>query len=119
MNPQLIGVEELTGTYPFDIRQSIKALRLNRFFWEMRKPEARNLWLENRTASYDAARLTAEERTLVDNTDWLGLVQYGVCFFVLEKFARVVKVTNLRMYAAMRGETFEDFLKTRRVPGAA
>ena len=36
MNPQLTGIEELTGTYPFDIRQSIKALRLNRFFWQMR-----------------------------------------------------------------------------------
>ncbi|MBW8838059.1 MAG: protocatechuate 3,4-dioxygenase, partial [Burkholderia sp.] len=37
MNPQLIGVEELTGTYPFDIRQSMKAMRLNRFFWQMRE----------------------------------------------------------------------------------
>jgi protocatechuate 4,5-dioxygenase alpha chain len=41
-----------------------------------------------------------------------------VCFFVLEKFARVVKITNLGMYASMRGETLEVFLKTRRVPDA-
>jgi hypothetical protein len=45
-------------------------------------------------------------------------VQYGVCFFVLEKFARVVKITNLGMYACMRGETLEAFLKTRQVPDA-
>jgi len=118
MNPQLIGVEELTGTYPFDIRQSMKAMRLNRFFWQMREAAARTLWLENREAAYDAAGLTPEERTLVDNADWIGLIRYGVSFFVLEKFARVVKITNLGMYASMRGETHEAFLKTRKVPEA-
>ena len=41
MNPQLVGIEELTGTYPFDIRQSMKAMRLNRFFWQMREASAR------------------------------------------------------------------------------
>ena len=118
MNPQLIGVEELTGTYPFDIRQSIKAMRLNRFFWQMREAAARALWLENRQAAYDKAGLTPQERTLVDNADWIGLIRYGVCFFVLEKFARVVKISNLGMYASMRGETLEAFLQTRNVPDA-
>jgi len=119
MNPQLTGIEELTGTYPFDIRQSIKTLRLNRFFWQMREASTRELWLRDREAAYAAANLTDEERALVDACDWLGLVRYGVCFFVLEKFARVVKVSNLAMYASMRGETLEAFLKTRNVPGAA
>ena len=118
MNPQLLGVEELTGTYPFDIRQSVKAMRLNRFFWQMREQPARTRWLEDRALAYDLAGLTEQERALVDNTDWIGLIRYGVCFFVLEKFARVVKITNLGMYASMRGETLEAFLKTRQVPGA-
>ncbi|WP_322029539.1 protocatechuate 3,4-dioxygenase [Paraburkholderia sp. J76] len=118
MNPQLVGIEELPGTYAFDIRQSMKAMRLNRFFWEMRLPHARELWLTDRNAAYDQAALTDEERALVDTTDWLGLIQYGVCFFVLEKFARVVKITNLGMYASMRGETLDAFLKTRKVPDA-
>jgi protocatechuate 4,5-dioxygenase alpha chain len=39
-----------------------------------------------------------------------------VNFFVLEKFARVLRLTNLDVYASMRGESLEDFLKTRRVP---
>jgi len=118
MNPQLIGIEKLTGTYPFDIRQSIKAMRLNRFFWQMREPQPRALWLEDRASAYDAAGLTEEERALVDNRDWLGLIRYGVCFSVHEKLARVEKITNRGMYASMRGETLEAFLETRRVPGA-
>jgi hypothetical protein len=119
MNPQLEGIEDLTGTYPFDVLQSVKCIRLNRFFWRMRDKAWRDAWIANRTATYDESRLTEEERRLVDNVDWLGLIQYGVCFFVLEKFARVVGITNLGMYASMRGETLEAFLKTRRVPSAA
>ena len=38
---------------------------------------------------------------------------------MLEKFARVVKMSNLAVYASMRGETLEDFLQTRRVPESA
>jgi len=30
----------------------------------------------------------------------------------------VLKITNLEIYAIFRGESFEDFLKTRRVPDA-
>jgi hypothetical protein len=37
---------------------------------------------------------------------------------VLEKFARVLKMSNPEVYAAMRGETLEQFLRTRNVPGA-
>ena len=45
--------------------------------------------------------------------DWLGLVRYGVCFFVLEKFAAVIGVSNIHVYAAFRGQSLEDFQKTR------
>jgi len=40
----------------------------------------------------------------------------GVSFFVLEKMAALVGVSNPEVYAAMRGETLEEFLKTRKVP---
>jgi protocatechuate 4,5-dioxygenase beta chain len=47
-----------------------------------------------------------------------GLIRYGANFFVLEKFARVLRMSNMQVYAIMRGESYEDFLKTRRVPDA-
>jgi protocatechuate 4,5-dioxygenase alpha subunit len=116
MNPQLQGIEEVPGTYVFDIRQSTKALRLNRFFWGMTQAEKRELFQRDEEAAYEKAGLDEEEKTLVRKRDWLGLIRYGVNFFVLEKFARVVRMTNLEVYAAMRGETLEEFLKTRQVP---
>ncbi|UUX94516.1 protocatechuate 3,4-dioxygenase [Aquabacterium sp. J223] len=118
MNPQLAGIEQVEGTYPFDLRTSVRALRLNRFFWRLALPEARQQLLGDPQAAFDAAGLTEEERALVTAQDWLGLVRYGVNFFVLEKYARVVRKSNLEVYALMRGESFEDFMKTRRVPEA-
>ena len=41
------------------------------------------------------------------------MIHYGVIFFMLEKLAAVIGVSNLHVYAAMRGDTLEDFLKTR------
>lgn len=118
MNPQLEGIDDIPGTYPFDIRQSIRALRLNRFFWRMRRPHFRELYLKDAEALMQREGLSEEERELVRRRDWIGMVRYGVNFFVLEKFVRVARLSNLEVYAAMRGETLEEFLKTRNVPDA-
>jgi hypothetical protein len=62
--------------------------------------------------------LTDEEKAMVRNLDWRGMMDYGASFFCLEKLARAKGVSNPEMVAAFRGETLEQFLKTRRVPGA-
>jgi protocatechuate 4,5-dioxygenase alpha subunit len=118
MNPQLEGVEDIVGTYVFDLRTSHRALKLNRFFWNMIRAEYRQRFLEDQQKALDDAGLDDTEKALVNARDWLGLVQHGANFFVLEKFARVVKKTNMEVYAIMRGESFEEFLATRQVPGA-
>ena len=45
--------------------------------------------------------------------DWRALIRYGVIFFLLEKLGAAVGTPNQHIYAAMRGETLEDFQKTR------
>ena len=116
MNPQVQGIEELGGTYVFDIRTSNRTLKINRFFWNMIQAEARNEYVEDAEKAMSDAGLTDSEKDMVRRLDWIGLVRYGVNFFVLEKFARVVKTPNLVVYALMRGESFEDFMQTRQVP---
>lgn len=118
MNPQLEGIETIEGTYVFDLRTSMKALRLNRFLWNLRLSERRELFQRDDDAAMSEAGLNVQEKALLRDRDWLGLIRYGVNFFVLEKLARVVRVSNLEVYARMRGESLEDFLKTRRVPEA-
>ena len=78
----------------------------------------RDRFLQDAEALMQEADLSEQEKELIRARDWLGLVQYGANFFVIEKFARVVRMTNLQVYAIMRGETFEAFMQTRRVPDA-
>lgn len=115
---QLAGVERLEGTYPFDLTRSVKAYRLNEFLHRLVDPSQRKTFLETPDATFDAAGLTDEERDLVRRRDWRGMIHYGVIFFMLEKLGAVVGVSNLHIYAAMRGQSLESFRKTRNAPGA-
>lgn len=116
MNPQLSGLEDLAGTYVFDLRVSNRALKLNRFFWNMIGAASREAYKSDAEAAMTEAGLNDEEKAMIRAQDWIGLVRYGANFFVLEKFARVVNMPNLRVYASMRGESFEEFMATRNVP---
>ena len=118
MNPQLKGVEKLAGTYLFDLATSAKALRLNRFLHGLTFAANRTLFKDKPEAAFDKAGLSAEERRMVRELDWAALMRYGASFFCLEKLGRVKGVSNPEMVAGFRGESLEEFLKTRNVRGA-
>jgi gallate dioxygenase len=115
---QLAGAEKLDGTYPFTVGTSVKAYRLNKFLHRMTIPSHRQLFRDDPETAFEQAHLTAEERDMVRRRDWRAMIHYGVIFFMLEKLGAVVGVSNLHIYAAMRGQTLEDFQKTRNAPGA-
>ena len=50
---------------------------------------------------------------MIRRRDWRALMHYGAIFFVLEKLAAVLGVSNLHVYAHMRGQSLEEFQKTR------
>jgi len=116
MNPQLQGIEDIPGTYVFDVRASNRTLNLNRFLWLMIRADWRLRYRQDPQALMAEAGLTEQEQAMAREQDWLGLVQHGANFFVVEKFVRVAQLSNMQVYAMMRGESYEDFLKTRRVP---
>ena len=118
INHQLAGVETLEGSYPFTLERSVKAYRLNKFLHSLIEPSWRARFRSAPDAVFDEARLTTEERRLVRDLDWRGMIHYGVSFFMLEKLGAVVGVSNLHIYAAMRGQTLEQFQTTRNAPGA-
>ncbi len=62
--------------------------------------------------------MTEQERDLITQRDWRGMIHYGVIFFLLEKLGAVTGVSNLHIYAAMRAQSLEDFQKTRNAPSA-
>ncbi|OXJ08747.1 gallate dioxygenase [Burkholderia sp. AU6039] len=115
---ELAGVEQLPGTYPFTIAKAVDAYRINDYLHRMIEPAHRTQFLSDPEASFDAAGLSAQERDLIRRRDWPGLLRYGVIFFLLEKLGAVTGVSNLHIYAAMRGESLEAFQRTRNAPGA-
>jgi gallate dioxygenase len=102
--------------YVFDLERSARGLRLNRFLHSLTGAANRKLFLENPDEAMRG--LSAEEREMVRRLDWKAMQDYGASFFCLEKLARTKGVSNPEMVAHFRGETLEQFLKTRRVPGA-
>jgi gallate dioxygenase len=118
LHHQLAGIDRLPGTYPFTLARSVKGYRLNKFLHNLTRPDLRVAFRDNQEAALAAAGLTAEERDLVRRLDWRGMIHYGVSFFMLEKLGAVVGVTNLHIYAAMRGLSLEQFQQTRNAPGA-
>jgi gallate dioxygenase len=103
-------------SYVFDLEKSAKSLRINRFLHSLTQRETRELFLRDPEAAMK--KLTGEEKEMVRRLDWKAMQDYGASFFCLEKLARTKGVSNPEMVAHFRGETLEQFLKTRRVPGA-
>jgi gallate dioxygenase len=103
-------------SYVFDLERSARGLRLNRFLHSLIQADRRKRFLEDPEQAMQ--ELSAEEKDMVRRLDWKAMQDYGASFFCLEKLARTKGVSNPEMVAAFRGETLEQFLRTRRVPGA-
>ncbi len=113
MARELAGVEKLEGSYPFTLERSVRAYRINDYLHRMVEPAHRQRFMSDPEGSFADADLTEEERDLIRRRDWRGLMHYGAIFFGLEKLGAVVGVSNLHIYAHMRGQSLEDFQKTR------
>jgi gallate dioxygenase len=110
---ELVGADRLEGTYPFTLARSVKGYRLNKFLHALVDPAHRAKFLADPEAAFAAADLTGEERRMVRERDWQALIRYGASFFMLEKLGAVIGVSNLHIYAAMRGQSLEEFQQTR------
>jgi gallate dioxygenase len=113
---ELEGADALAGTYPFTHARSHDNLRLNAFLHDLVLPAHRARFVGDFENLATERGLSDEEKTLVRERRWIEMVRRGVSFFVLEKMAAVLGVSNPAVYAAFRGETLEQFLATRKVP---
>ena len=110
---QTAGAEELEGTYPFTLERSVEYYRINRYLHQLVDQSFRERFRSDPEATFEEAGLLPIERDMIVRRDWQAMIRYGVIFFLLEKLGAVVGVSNLHIYAAMRGQSLEDFQKTR------
>lgn len=112
---ELDGAQNLEGTHPFTLEKSQKAYRLNHFLHQVIVPEHRARFIDDLDNLMQEYQLTQTEQDMVRQRKWIEMIHYGVTFFVLEKMAPVVGWTNPEVYASMRGQSLEEFQKTRKV----
>ena len=112
-NAQLAGIDELAGTYPFDLDRSAKHYKLNKFLHDLVIPEHRQAFLADPEALFENWGLPENERQMIRTRDWIGLNRHGAIFFVLEKLAAVVGTPNPAIYAHFNSMSLGDFLNTR------
>ncbi|MCK9685375.1 gallate dioxygenase [Scleromatobacter humisilvae] len=118
MARETLGLDALEGTYPFTLERSVKAYRINKFLHSLIDPQAREAFRADEAGAMRTAGLSDVERDLLARRDWQALMHYGVIFFLLEKLAAVSGLSNLHVYAAMRGQSMQEFLQTRNAPTA-
>ncbi len=113
---ELEGAGDIPGSYPLTHARSQANLRINSFLHDLVKPEHRARFVADFEALASERGLSDEEKDLIRKRKWIEMVRRGVSFFVLEKMAAVLGVSNPEVYAAFRGESLEQFLATRKVP---
>jgi hypothetical protein len=62
--------------------------------------------------------LTDTEKELIRKRDFKGLIEAGTNIYYLLKIGSVTGNGLYRMGAQMRGESYEEFLSTRKISGA-
>ncbi len=113
---ELAGAEKLEGTHPFTLETSLRAYRVNDFLHRLVIPEHRERFVNDPEALFDEFGLSEQEKDLIREKKWIEMIHYGVSFFLLEKMGAVTGVSNPSIYAAMRGQSLEEFQKSRNVP---
>lgn len=87
----------------------MSAYEMNRLMYDLREPESRASLLAGLDAHMDRYDLTDDERSLLVDQDWQGLVDHGVSIYVLTKIGAVLGINLLEMGASMRGMTPDEF----------
>jgi protocatechuate 4,5-dioxygenase alpha chain len=103
----------IPDTSIFDLRLSRRGLRLNRMCGTLCNPVNREAFKRDEEAYMSRSCLSEEEKDLVRNRDFAGLIHAGLNIYWMLKLGSVTGNSLYRMGAQMRGESYEEFLSTR------
>jgi protocatechuate 4,5-dioxygenase alpha subunit len=103
------------GCYLLTVSLAQQAYRLSAFCRGLMKPENRAAFQADAEACMREAGLSEQEKKMIRERDWLGMLRYGVNHFLVFRIAGVMGDGLTMVGARMRGETLEEFKRTRRV----
>ena len=113
-----MGQPVIQDTSIFDLRLSRRGARLNRMCAALCSPAEREAFKRDEEAFMARFFLTEEEKDLIRKRDFKGLIEAGENNYALLQLGSATGNSLYRMGAQMRGESYEEFLKTRNISGA-
>lgn len=118
MDKQIDPERPIRDTSIFDLRSSFQGYRINKLADSLNAPENREAFKADEEAYMAKFGLTDEEKALIRKRDFNGLIEAGGNIYYLIKIGFCTGFGLYRMGAQMRGETYEEFLATRKDKGA-
>lgn len=95
---------------------------LNRALNDLRHPECRAAFLADRDSYLARYPLTDEQKQLIRDGDWGGVIDAGASVYTLTKLGATIDVSLLQMGAQMRGQSVDElfaFLREQNQRAAA
>jgi len=81
-------------------------------------PAEREAFKRDEEAFMERFSLNEQEKHLIRRRDFKGLIEAGMNIYAMLKIGSATGNSLYRMGAQMRGESYEEFLKTRNISGA-
>src|SRR5205085_11854496 len=103
----------ISGTTVFTGERSRQGYRINKLAMSLTDEKNREAFKANERAYMQRFGLTDREMDLIAKRDWNGLVAAGGSIYLLIKIGGAVGQNLLQMGAQMRGETLDEFMKSR------
>ena len=113
-----MGNAVIPDTSIFDLRLSRRGRRLNKMCAALCSPVEREAFKRDEEAFMARFSLTEDEKELVRKRDFKGLIEAGMNIYAMLKIGSATGNSLYRMGAQMRGESYEEFLETRKISGA-
>lgn len=109
----------LPGTYLTTGVRAARGYRFSKFCMSLMDLNKREALKADPEEFMAEAGLSDYERQLVRDRDWNGMLRYGTSTFMVLKLSNALGVGQNRTGAAMRGQTYEEFMATRNVKEAS
>ncbi len=112
---QIDYAHPIPGTYLTTGLRAARGYHFSKFCMAFMKPENRDAFKADMENVMTEHGLSDIEKQMIRDRDWNGMLRHGVSSFLLMKLANVMGTAQNQMGAAMRGETYEEFMATRNV----
>jgi protocatechuate 4,5-dioxygenase alpha subunit len=112
------ALKPIADTSIFDLRLSRRGFRLNKMCASLCTPENREAFKRDEEGYMARFALSEEEKALIRKRDFQAMIDAGMNIYFMIKVGSVTGNGLYKMGAQMRGESYEQFLSTRKISGA-